>query len=66
MCLTNEYELKQDFTTFLKYLDMKPVLMKLKNSQSNTPVEKVHQVILSILGTKVLANKVVEICPVTH
>ena len=51
-------EFKQDFTPLLKYFGNKPVLTSVKNSESNAPVEQVHQVILSILVTKDLDKKV--------
>ena len=53
----NGSEFKQDFTPLLKDFDIKPVLKKIKNPQSNDPVERVHQVILNMLVTKNLANK---------
>ena len=49
---------KQYFTPLLKYLDIKHVLTTTKNPQSNAPVERVHQVILNMLVTKYLDNKV--------
>ena len=42
----------------LKYFDIKPVLTSVNNPQSNAPVERVHQVILNMLVTKYLDNKV--------
>ena len=54
----NGYEFKQDFTNLLKDFDMKSVLTFVKNPQANAPVEKVHQVILNMLVTKDLDNKV--------
>ena len=54
----NIYELKRDFITFLKEFDIKPVLMSVKNPQANALVERVHQVILNMLVTKDLDNKV--------
>ena len=54
----NRYEFKQDFTILLKYLDIKPVLTYIDNPQANSPVERVHKVILNILITKDLYNKV--------
>ena len=53
----NRSEFKLCFTPFLKYFDIKPVLMNIINPQSNAPVEQVHQVILNMLATKYLANK---------
>ena len=54
----NGYEFKQYFTPLLKDFDIKPVLMKVKNTQANSPVKRVHQVILNMLVTKDLDNKV--------
>ena len=42
----------------LNYLDIKPVLTYIKNPQANSPVERVHKVILNMLITKDLDNKV--------
>ena len=53
----NGSEFKQDFTTFIKDLDIKPVLKKIKNPQAKYPVERVHQVILDMPVTKYLNNK---------
>ena len=38
--------------------DIKPVLTRIKNPQDNSPVERLHQVILNMLVTKDLDNKV--------
>ena len=54
----NISEFKQDFNTLLKYLDIKPVLTSINNPQAKSPVERVHKVILNMLITKVLDNKV--------
>ena len=54
----NRYEFKIYFTPLLKYFDIKPVLTSINNYQANAPVERVHQVILNILVTKDLYNKV--------
>ena len=54
----NISEFKQDFTALLKDFVIKPVLMVIKNLQANSPVEQVHQVILNILATKDIVNKV--------
>ena len=54
----NIYEFKIQFTPLLKYLYIDPVLTTIKNQQANTPVERVKQVILNMLVTKDLANKV--------
>ena len=42
----------------LKDFNIKPFLATIKNSQENTLVERVHQVILNIISTKDLDNKV--------
>ena len=42
----------------LKYFDIKPVLTSVKSPQDNAQVEQVHQVILNMLVTKDLDNKV--------
>ena len=56
----NGSEFKRDFTPMLKDFDIKTVLTSVKNPQSNAPVEQVHQVILNMLDTKDLDNKVFE------
>ena len=53
----NVYEFKRDLTPFLKDFDIKPALMSVNNPQSNTPVERVHQVILNMLVSKYLDKK---------
>ena len=42
----------------LKDFDIKPILTSVKNPQVNARVERVHQVMLNILVTKYLDNKV--------
>ena len=54
----NRYYFKRDFNPFLKEFDIKPVITSVNNPQYNTPVEWVHQVILNMLVTKDLDNKV--------
>ena len=54
----NGHEFKRDFTPLLKGFNIKSVLTSIKNPQSNAPVERVHQVILSMLFTKYIDNKV--------
>ena len=54
----NGSEFKRDFTTLLKDPNIKSVLTSVKKPQSNSPVEQVHQVILNVLYTKDLDNKV--------
>ena len=56
----NISEIKPNFTSYLKYFDIKPVLRKTKNQQANASVERVHQVILNMLATKDTANKVLD------
>ena len=54
----NGSKFKRNFTPLLKYIDIKPVLTSIKNTQANAPVERVHQLILNMLVTKDLDNKV--------
>ena len=54
----NGSEFKREFTSLLKDPDIKPVLTSVKNPQANTPVDRVHQVILNMLSTKDIDNKV--------
>ena len=42
----------------LNYFGIKPVLTTTKNPQANAPVEQVHQVILNMLFSKDISNKV--------
>ena len=56
----NSSKFKRDFTPFLKYFDIKPVLTSVNNPQSNAPVERLHQVIINMLVTKNIYNKVFE------
>ena len=42
----------------LKYFYIKPVLTKMKKTQANSLVDQVDQVILNLLVTKDLSNKV--------
>ena len=51
-------DFKRDFTPFLKDFDIKPVLTSINNPQSNAPVERLHQVIINMLVTKNIYNKV--------
>ena len=51
-------EFEQGFTTFLVDFYIEPVLSTIKNPQDNTPVEKLHQVILKTLVTNDLDNNV--------
>ena len=54
----NGSEFKQDLTPLLKDFDIKPVLTSVKNPQANAPVDQLYQVILNMLVTKDLDNKV--------
>ena len=54
----NGSEFKRDFAHFLKDFDIKSVLISVNNSQANSLVERVHQVILNMLVIKYLDNKV--------
>ena len=54
----NGSKFKWDFNTLLKDFNVKPVLTSVKNPQDNAPVERTHQVILNMLVTKDLDNKV--------
>ena len=54
----NIYEFKRDFTLLLKEFNVKPVLTSVKNPQDKTPVEQVKQVILNMIVTKDIDNKV--------
>ena len=57
----NGSKFKQDFNPFLKNFDIKPVLTYIKNTQANAPVERVHQVILNMVDTKDLYNKIFDL-----
>ena len=46
------------FTPLKKDSDIKPILTSVKNPQANSPLEQVHQVILNMISTKDLDNKV--------
>ena len=51
-------EFKREFSHLLKDFGIKPVFIKIKNPHANSPVDQVRQVILYIIVTKDLANKV--------
>ena len=53
----NGSEFTHDFTLLIKDLNIKIVLTKTKNPKANAPVERVHQVILNMLVTKGIDNK---------
>ena len=54
----NISEFKRYFTPLINNFDIKPVLTTIENLQANAPVEWAHQVILNILVTKDIDNKV--------
>ena len=54
----NGYEFKKESTYLLKCFDIKPVLITIKKSQANAPVDQVHEVIINIIFTKDLDNRV--------
>ena len=56
----NGYEFKWDFNTFINDFDIKPVLTTIKNLQANAPVEWLKQVILNMIVTKDISNKVLD------
>ena len=51
---------KRDFILLLRDFDIKTVLTLVKNPQANAPVEQLHQIILNMLVTKDIDNKVFE------
>ena len=53
----NGYKFKQYFTLLLKKTNIKPLFISIKNTQDNDSVERVHQVILNMLVSKYLDNK---------
>ena len=55
--LDHGLELKQDFTPLLTGFYIKTFLETIKIPKDNAPLEQVHQVILNIIGTKDLSNK---------
>ena len=54
----NISKFKLDFTPLINDFDIKPVLMIVKNPEDNTSMERLHQVILNILVTRDIDNKV--------
>ena len=54
----NGSKFKRDFTPLIKNSDIKPVLTLINNPQANTPFERVHQVLLNLLVTMNLDDKV--------
>ena len=56
----NWSDFKLDFYPLLKDFDIEPVLTTIKTPQYSAPVERLHQVILNIIVTKDIFNKVFE------
>ena len=56
--LDNGSDFKRYFTPLLMDLDIKHFKTSVKNPQANAPVERVHKVILNMLVTKDIDNKV--------
>ena len=56
--LYNGYEYKRDFTPLINDSDIKPVSTSVNNPQTNDPVDPVHKVILNMLVTKDIDNRV--------
>ena len=54
----NRSEFKRDFNPFLKDFDIKLVLTTVKNPQDNALLERLHQVMLSMIVTNDIDNKV--------
>ena len=54
----NGSEFKKDFVPLLKDWSIKPKATTIKNPQSNSPIERVHQVIRHMLLTKNLKEKI--------
>ena len=53
-------QFKQYFTLLLKDFNINPVLTLFKNPQANAPAERLHQVIINMLVTKDLDNKLID------
>ena len=56
----NVSDFKIDFTPLLKNFNIKPVLTTVNNPKSNAPLDREHQLILDMLVTKDIDNKVFE------
>ena len=54
----NGSEFKRKFTPLLKDFDIKLVLTSVNNPGANAPVERVHQLILNMIVTNDIDNKV--------
>ena len=54
----NISEFQRYFTPLIKDLNIKTVLKSIKNPQANNTVERLHQVILNMIVTKYLDNRV--------
>ena len=55
--LDNGSEFKKDFLVLLKDFDVKATLTTVENPQANSPVERIHQVIQSMLAVKDLESQ---------
>jgi hypothetical protein len=53
----NGSEFKKNFVPLLKDFEIKPKITSIKNPQANAPIERIHQVVTSMLLTKNLSNK---------
>jgi hypothetical protein len=47
----NGTEFKKDFVVLLKDFDIKPIITTVENPQGNSPVERIHQVVHSMIQT---------------
>jgi Integrase core domain. len=56
----NGSEFKKNFVPLLKDVSIKPTVTTIKNPQSNTVVERIHQVIDSIIKTQQLEDQVLD------
>ena len=52
----NGSEFKRNFIEFIKYFASKPACTAIKNSQANAILERIHEVVSSMLNTKDSAN----------
>ena len=58
--IDNGSDFKLYFTTLLKEFNIKHILTKIKNPQANALVEQMHKLILNMIVTKDIDNKVFE------
>ena len=56
----NGSEFKKDFVPLLKDMAIKPKVTTIKNPQSNSPIERLHQVMRHMLMTKNLQEEVLD------